>query len=270
MGTKRHCPNARVWPGFPFAPGRGRRGGTAFTLIELLVVIAIIAILAAMLLPALSQAKERARRTHCMNNQRQFTLGLIMYANDNKDNLPAHQATTMGSQGYWVWDLPWDVGTTLLSSGTQYKTYYCPGTSPRFGENDWLALWNYASNSYHVLGYAMTLPNTASLATSNQNVKIYPQPVQMGPIMVLPTVTDRVLISDATLSLPGQDMESQRYQYDFSSVPGGYSKPHTSPHLKGAFPAGGNQGRLDGHVEWRRFDLMKVRTVAAGDPTFWW
>ncbi len=65
-----------------------------FTLIELLVVIAIIAILAALLFPAISAAKNYAKRTTCLNNLKQINLGVRMYSDDSSDATPSNAAKT--------------------------------------------------------------------------------------------------------------------------------------------------------------------------------
>ncbi len=91
--------------------GPRRRG---FTLIELLVVIAIIAILAAILFPVFAKAREKARQTTCLNNQRQLALSILMYAQDNSETLPLARGWTTALSGQY---------------GLAGKIFDCPSSS---------------------------------------------------------------------------------------------------------------------------------------------
>jgi prepilin-type N-terminal cleavage/methylation domain-containing protein/prepilin-type processing-associated H-X9-DG protein len=102
-----------------------------FTLVELLVVIAIIAILAAILLPVLSIAENRAKRTTCLNNLKQIDVAFALYAGDNQDTLPAEPNTTFGGVATNIWALFYKplvmkyVGLTGAPS-PQDKVFDCP------------------------------------------------------------------------------------------------------------------------------------------------
>ncbi|MDQ2687115.1 MAG: DUF1559 domain-containing protein [Armatimonadota bacterium] len=81
-----------------------KRTVRAFTLIELLVVIAIIAILAAILFPVFAKVREKARQASCASNEKQLSLGLLQYIQDNDEQLVPYSATG-GSGGY---AFPWN------------------------------------------------------------------------------------------------------------------------------------------------------------------
>lgn len=218
----------------PRHPWRG------FTLIELLVVIAIIAILAALLLPTLGRAKEKARRTTCLNQQKQIALGLQMYADENDDLFPVQ---TSPGVNYFAKS---NSGPNFLRAVIPYtgnpgdgKIFGCPTAVRRFvtpGEGpDAFNDSNYLGNGLVMGRKRSAIPDPASLVIVQEdwyrrNIA-WLRPCSVGPA---------------------------RYSYWHSFYPVDGREQYTNLH-----DGGGELLFADGHVEYR-----KGRNIRSGDFGF--
>ncbi len=221
--------------GKPESRGRGanaeRPSPVGFTLIELLVVIAIIAILAAMLLPALASAKERAKRTGCLNNLRQVAIASTIYAMDNSEKLiTARQKAIQIAMDPPQRDLWALLGLNIVSN--THSIWTCPGR-PTFPQYE--AAFNSWEIGFQYFGGIETWSNPFGGFESRSPVKLSSAKPQW------------VLAADAVMKVDG--VWGGGRETAFKDMP-----QHRSG--RGMVPVGGNQVFMDGSARWVKAEQM--------------
>jgi len=220
-----------------------------FTLIELLVVVAIIAILAALLLPALSGGKERARRVTCKSNLRQFLLAAQMYAHDFENRLPSGLSENVDTEDEHIPILSGDTKSNLTYYSGSARMLECPNLGDPFNT---VGGWYYPDYGF-VIGYNY-LGGHANTPWPDYGIFsgfISPQTLSDSP--------DLELVTDINDWSPGFGKTFAPHSANGPVSKGAdFSNPATVAVSSKAIGAvGGNIGLLDGSVEWRSIGTMK-------------
>ncbi len=222
-------------------------------MIELLVVIAIIAILAALLLPTLATAKEKARRTNCVNNLHQFTLAQLLYAQDHQERF----ASALRDEGNYTAQYINSKHFTNLVEVLGKRLLPCPNfQNGVYREPPWsqTTLPWYENPAGWVIGYY----NLAGVPESVQQVLVAPG-LATNWISAIKTTTpgDLAIAADINDDMSGAwwaTATAVAHSRSGSRVVRSGAMPSISAMAVGA--QGGNVGYLDGSIRWRNIRVM--------------
>lgn len=234
-----------------------------FTLIELLVVIAIIAVLAALLLPALSKAKQKAMTAACQSNLRQLGTAWVLYINDNADVMvPNNVLYNIGMSADAEIGASWCMGsgrndttTTNIESGVLFPynksvgVYHCPADQSRVEALDGTPLLQLRNRSYNmsqtINGYPEFNPDLSYLFPSFKKSTSISNPDPTKCLVFIDELAETM--NDADFGVPS-DFDMDMFGID----PEWWDMP-ANRHNQGA-----NLSFADGHVEYWHWVVPKV------------